>query len=212
MRYISLISLLVISFVLDANARPISYPEGWTVMQTNDWEKNRLHVHYSPNIKNSIGVVLEDELESDRFNISMQWNKLLYRKNTKTSQANLYLKTEAGVAFKGNDKEPNASIGIAGDWETRRWFTSYEANARWADEFDDGSFHQKARVGVAPYVADYGSLHTWIMLQVEHHPEELDKDFQLIYTPMVRLFKGDYLGEFGVSSNGDVMFNWIVRF
>ncbi len=204
--------MLIALVAIDANARPISYPGGVTIMQTNNWEEHRLHVHYSPDVKNSIGLAIEDELESDRFNISMQWNKLLYRKNTRNSQANLYLKTEAGVAFNVDDKEPNASIGISGDWETRRWFTSYEVHAQYADEFDDGSFHQKARVGVAPYVADYGSLHTWFMLQVEHHPEELDKDNQLIFTPMVRMFKGDYLGELGVSSNGDMMFNWIVRF
>lgn len=207
MRYIFIFILL--SNI--ANARPVSYPDGWTIMQMNNWEQSRLHVHYSPNAKNSIGVVAENYNDEDRYNLKVQWNYLINRRNTKHSQRNLYLKTQAGIAH--NDiTEPNINIGIAGDWETRRYFTSYAANLEYADKLDNGSFHQKARIGIAPYVADYGSLHTWLMLQAEHHPEALDKDEQILITPMVRLFKGDYMAEMGVNNQGKAMFNWIVRF
>ena len=212
MRYIFLTLIIVVGIASSAMARPVSYPGGWTIMQTNNWESSKLHTHYSPNLKNSIGVAVENYNESDRYNVNLQWNYLLGRKNTKKSQANLYLKTQAGVAFKRKKKEPNASIGIAGDWETRRYFVFYEAMGKYADKLDDGSFHQKARVGIAPYVGEYGDIHTWIMLQAEHHPEEIDQDDQVIFTPMIRMFKGDYLGEFGVNTNGDAMFNWVVRF
>ncbi len=212
MRYIFLTLIIVVGIASSAMARPVSYPGGWTIMQTNNWESSKLHTHYSPNLKNSIGVAVENYNESDRYNVNLQWNYLLGRKNTKKSQANLYLKTQAGVAFEGDEKEPNASIGIAGDWETRRYFVFYEAMGKYADKLDDGSFHQKARVGIAPYVGEYGDIHTWIMLQAEHHPEEIDQDDQVIFTPMIRMFKGDYLGEFGVNTNGDAMFNWVVRF
>jgi hypothetical protein len=38
-------------------ARPISYPNSWTVMQQYNWEKTTVHIHYSPNAKNSIGFL-----------------------------------------------------------------------------------------------------------------------------------------------------------
>ena len=193
-------------------ARPISYPGGWTIMQSNNWQLSRLHGHYSPNINNSIGVAVERYHETGRYNVNLQWNYLLGRKNTKTSQANLYLKTQGGIAIEDGKTQPNASIGIAGDWETRRYFASYEAVGRYAGEFNAGSFHHKARIGIAPYVAEYGGLHLWIMVQADHNLEALDQDNRLIFTPLIRVFKGDYLGEFGVNTNGDVMVNWIVRF
>ena len=68
---------------------------------------------------------------------------------------------------------------------------------------------QKARLGVAPYVGDYGDLHTWLMLQVDHHPKQSDN---ITFTPMVRLFKSETLVEAGLSDDGDVLFNWILRF
>jgi len=181
-------------------------------MQNNNWEHSRLHLHYSPDYKHSVGIVLENENDTNRYNTNLQFNYLLDRQNTDNSQANAYLKMAAGIAFDGDEKEPNTSIAIAGDWETRRYFISYEAIGDYAGDIDNGSFHQYGRVGVAPYVANYGNIHTWLMLQVEHHPEELNDDDQLIATPLIRLFRGDYLAELGINTNGDAMFNWYVRF
>ena len=36
-----------------------------------------------------------------------------------------------------------------------------------------------------------------------------DKDNQIILTPLIRLFSGKYLGELGINTNGDILFNWI---
>ena len=67
-------------------------------------------------------------------------------------------------------------------------------------------------MGITPYIGEFGDLHTWLMLQVEHHPEEELESEQLIITPLVRLFKGAYLTEFGINSNGNAMVNLIIRF
>ena len=37
------------------NARPISYPGGWTIMQMNDFNMHSLHIHFSPKINYSVG-------------------------------------------------------------------------------------------------------------------------------------------------------------
>ena len=47
------------------------------------------------------------------------------------------------------------------------------------------------------------------MLEVDHMPNSINS---IIYTPMVRMFKGDYLAEAGISNYGDLMFNFIKRF
>lgn len=207
-----LLALLLAATPALLTARPISYAGGWTVMQKNNWETNRLHVHYSPTVDHSFGATAEFYRRSDRENYGLQWNHLLYRRNTRISQANLYLKLNGGLARLGSHEDPFLNAEIAGDWETRRWFVSYAAMGKYADALDDGSFHQAGRVGVAPYVAGFGALHTWFMLETSHHPEETDSDDQLIFTPLVRFFKGPYLLELGWSSNDEVLLNGIIRF
>tara|TARA_B100000519_G_scaffold152595_1_gene133652 strand:- start:1256 stop:1906 length:651 start_codon:yes stop_codon:yes gene_type:complete len=207
---IALVSFAIVT--LSSNARPISYVGGTTFMQTNNWEKNRLHYHYTHDVNNSFGMVLEYEDDTNRQNLNGQWNHLFARSNTRTSQANLYLKSQLGIAKKGGRYAPNTEVGLAGDWETRKFFTSYAVTGRYANGIDDGSFHQKGRVGIAPYVAGYGELHTWLMLQLEHHPESFNNDEKVILTPLVRLFKGDYLVELGINNNGGPLLNWTARF
>ena len=47
------------------------------------------------------------------------------------------------------------------------------------------------------------------MLQVENMSKTKNK---IIYTPMLRMFKGDYLAEAGLTQDKDFMFNFIKRF
>lgn len=47
------------------------------------------------------------------------------------------------------------------------------------------------------------------MLQVDHNPSA---DDEITFTPLVRMFKGEYLAEAGVSDNGEVLLNWVIRF
>ncbi|MEK9657256.1 MAG: hypothetical protein VW378_02645 [bacterium] len=193
-------------------ARPISYPGAWTIMQMNQWDKSWIHVHYSPNIKNSLGLNIDDYHNEGRININVKWNHLLKRRNTRFSQANLYLKSQIGAAQYEDKDNLTMSMAIAGDWETRRYFVAYTGMGEYTKNIDKGSFHQNARVGIAPYVAEYGSLHSWIMLQVEHHPSENQRKQQLIITPLLRFLKGVCLLEIGINSNGKGMLNWVIRF
>lgn len=196
-----------------ALARPVSYPSGWTAMQMNDMDTHSLHVHYSPTAKYSIGYKAEYWRNKDWQFHGAQVNYLAKRWNQPSSQANLYLKTAVGIAHSDlgtfdSETEPAAFAGLAFDWEDRRYFTSYENRAYYAGDIDT-FFMQKARVGVAPYIGDYGDIHTWLMLQVDHNPNNEDK---ISFTPLVRMFKGEYLAEAGISDDGDVLFNWIIRF
>ncbi len=193
-----------------AEARPVSYPDGWTLMQMNNGDFSSLHVHYSPTFQDSIGLYSERNWSEDWHFTGVQYNRLVKRWNEKNSQANLYFKTGVGQAdpFGDGDVELAGFVGLGADWETRRWFTSYEGRAY--DLSFDKSVRHSARIGVAPYIGDYGDLHTWLMLQVENHPES---ETPTTLTPLVRFFYDVQLLEFGYTPETErFMANWIVRF
>ncbi|MBI1338801.1 hypothetical protein GC169_01130 [bacterium] len=196
----------------EADARPVSYPGGWTVMQMNNGDMSSLHVHYSPTVTDSIGFYGESNWDGDWRFAGVQYNRLAKRWNAPASQGNIYLKLGAGQATpfgsRGGGSEAAGFVGFAADWETRRWFTSYEARAY--ELGFDRTFRQSARVGVAPYLGEAGDLHTWLMVEVENMP---DADDKVTVTPLVRLFQGVQLVEIGYRpASEEFLFNWVYRY
>ena len=197
----------------EMNARPISYPGGWTIMQMNDFNKHGILLHFSPKINYSIGYKGEYWKKKEWQFHGSQFNYLVKRINTSKSQSNFYLKNGAGLAISSFNKnknkiEPNLFSGISLDWENRRYFTSYENRINYNISIDK-FFLQKVRFGFAPYLGEYGDLHSWIMVQIEHMPQTKNK---IAFSPIFRMFKGDFLAEIGVSNYENIMFNFIKRF
>lgn len=201
---------LAILFANAASARPVSYPDGWTLMQRNNGDRSALHIHYSPTASDSIGLYVEKNWDEDFVFTGVQYNRLLKRWNGPGSQANLYAKFGAGQAdpFGPEGAKLSGFTEFAADWETRRWFTQYRFRA--TDFADNKSVHHSARLGVAPYIGDYGDLHTWLMVELENHPEG---DKPITTTPLIRLFKGVQMAEFGYTiEQKEFIANWIMRF
>jgi len=209
LRWPLLVCLLTIA--LQTEARPVSYPGGWTMMFANNADRNSLHLHYSPTAKYSLGYRFED-FPDDGFSINLlQANFLLKRWNRRSSQANWYVKTGLGQAsFDNNVLSKNETayfIDMALDWETQRYFVAYDFRAY--DLADQGDFQiQTAKVGVAPYIGDYGDLHTWLMLEIRDNSEADDHSL----TALTRFFKGVHLVEVGIDNNDDLLLNWIMRY
>ena len=206
------ISLITLSFVVTsaAQARPVSYPGGWTSIQLNNGDRSSLLVHYSPTATDAFGLYVEHNWEQDFTYTGLQYNRLLKRWNNPKSQANIYAKASIGQAdpFGEAGAELSGFVELAADWETRRWFTQYRIRA--TDYANDKSVHHSARLGVAPYIGDYGDLHTWLMIQVENHP---DRSEPTTTTPLVRFFKGVHLFEFGYTvKQNEWLANCIVPF
>ncbi len=214
MRKHILYSLMAMGLLIhSAQARPVSYPGGITAMTMNNGEANTFHLHYSPTAKTSLGYKFEYWRDKELKINAFQMNNLLKRWNKKDSQANLYLKSGIGLAHSDDGKYngDNSAVGytgIAADWEDRRYFVSYENRYTEAGKLDD-FYMQSARVGWAPYEGDYGDLHTWLMLEVSHLPENKD-NFEI--TPMVRLFKDVHLLEAGMNTKGEILFNYVIRY
>lgn len=180
------------------------------VMIQNDSSRNAAQLDYTFTPTLALGVRSEYDRD-DRYQIlSFTMNNRLWRGNYPDAQANLYLLSGIGYAFDNgsNESSPAAFTGIEADWENRRFFTSYENKITYAGEVDK-KFSQSARVGVAPYVAEAGALHTWFMLQADHRPES---DDVFTVTPLVRFFKGTHLLEAGMSNTGTVLFNYTHQF
>ncbi len=203
--------ILILLLVSSSQTRPVSYPGGWTVLSHNDAFSQALHVHYSPTAFHSLGIRQEKMEKDNSHRTYIQNNFLLKRINAPHSQANWYLKTGLGYANpKGNGKDlKEASFAeLSWDWEDRRWFVMLAGKLDYRRGMPTTAM-SSYRVGWAPYVADYGKLHTWIMLQADHRPDDSDS---VTLTPLLRFFKGTQLFEIGYSDKDTLLINFIWRF
>jgi hypothetical protein len=190
-------------------AKPISYVGGTMVMQENDETGNTLSLDYTLSPEHAVGFYVKKERGlKDYTALGPQYNTLIRRWNLPDGQGNIFNMTGAGISAFHGEAHPSAWTGLLADYETRRVFISYEPRLMYAANIET-AFWQRARVGFAPYVANYDDLHTWLMLQVDHHPMKQDT---FVTTPLVRFFYHTTLAEAGYSSNHHAMFNWILQF
>ncbi len=207
------IVLMGISFCTDAFARSVSYKDSWTLITTNDVDSDSLYIHYSPESYYSLGV--KGEYFRDRKYVvnTCQLNVLARRWNETGWQANVYVKAGLGGAVTADASRtkgaPAVMTAFAADWESRRYYLSYEAQILYAGDIDFRCT-QKGRIGLAPYIGEYGDIHTWLMAEVTYEPTR--KKDQFMVTPLIRFFKGSILTEVGADYRGNVMANWIMYF
>lgn len=211
-----LLSALTAFSAMPAFARPVSYPEGWTAMLRNNQFNNSVHVHYTTDTRHSIGLRMRYQRDADTLFTGVQFNRLIKRWNNPDSQANVYGRFALGhvsdESTLNRDSDRGVFLGASADWETRRWFVegAYEY-------WDFGRFGLErtyhGRVGVAPYIANTGALHTWFMVETHYRPDRnpLDGD-KGGATALVRFFKGPHLVEIGVDNEAEPMLNYIYRY
>ncbi len=196
-----------------ASARPVSYAGGWTLIEETDRQSTSALVHYSPSAFYSLGLKTEWDRKSDIVFVGPQATWLAKRWFGEDHQANLYFWGAAGLASgiesNAGADQFGAQAGIMADWETRQLFLSYRASARDFGKLDQSAM-QVARAGFAPYKGDTGELHTWLMLEVDHRPEN---DDPIGVTPLLRFFYGTALFEAGWNVTSDApLLNFQYRF
>ena len=196
--------LYILFFILvssNVEARPISYSGGSTLMMFSDNMKDSLYYHYSPSYKYSVGIEnLKDKNLRDDYSY-LRFTYLINRKNSLHSQRNLYF--QSGLSSKsGND----LFYGMHGDWETRRWFLGFDTKKV---ENRLKSYNQNhLQIGFAPYLGEYGDIHTWLMLKTK---KTSIKDKRSSY-PALKFFKGNTLLEFGYNNKTDWDIHLMYRF
>lgn len=197
------LAAIALLIVPSAAARPVSYPDAWTLIEETDRQSTSLWVHYTLTPKWSLGVRSEwDRQENFVFN-GVQTTHLAKRWFGENFQANIYGIGGVGVISPVDSAnfgtKASGFAGVRADWETRRLFTSYRARYLEAGDLG-GRFMQAARAGWAPYEGDTGDLHTWLMVEIDHRPDNGD---EIGVTPLVRFFKGSALFEIGWSLTDD---------
>ncbi len=195
-----------------AQAKPISYVDGVMAMQENDETGHTFSVDYTITPNYAVGWYdkwEENERDGKDFSVhGPEFNTLIHRWNLPDGQANIFNSTGAGIADGDGKTRGAAWSSMMADYETRRVYSSYEVRGMFADDIN-ASVWQRARVGVAPYLANYDDIATWFMVQVDDHPSKTDT---YVVTPLVRLFYQSSLVEVGYSSNHRLMLNWDLQF
>lgn len=211
MRFSFLLAMLIFSHPLTSHANPVSFRDGWGIMPafTPDW--NDLDVNYSLTNRYALGAssfYRKGEDSTATFGIA-RINYLVKRWNELESQGNLFV--SGGIGGRHDSMEDDSIAGfsaIEGDYETRRIYTllGYET----LQSPNGVDFNRvRARAGIAPYLADFNSLHTWIVTQVDYMPE-MDDETEV--TPLLRFFYNNLALEVGVSLRGNTFLAAMAHF
>ena len=211
---ISIKSILILFTLLsNLEARPVSYPGGWTLISFNDYIRNSVLLHYSPSSKYSLGYKVEYWNDKEFWINALNLNYLFKKINSRKSQFNLYFNSSLGILysdFKENKakNEYVTTLNISTDWETRSKFISYSAEYKKSADIVD-LLIQKARIGLTPYIANYGKIHTWLMYEINYM--NVDKG-DIKSAAILRLFKSTHLFETGIDEDKNFLFNYIKLF
>ncbi|MFM6927140.1 MAG: hypothetical protein ACKOX6_01675 [Bdellovibrio sp.] len=204
-----LFSFLLIGFSTASFAHPVSYQGATSLMSYNKEEENEVLLTYS--FKSYLAAGLYYLKEGKTAFTLPRVNYLAKRWNNEDSQGNIYL--SGGYGYERSHDE-NKGVGLGGldvDWESRKYYTSAAYYRFLRDDSGDVSRPDfeiiKVRGGVAPYLAEYGEINAWFILQAE---KMNDKPVEL--TQFVRLFYKNVLIELGAGFDGGWAFNYMVHF
>jgi hypothetical protein len=207
--YLVSASFLLGSAVTPAQGKPLSYVGGTMVMQENDETGHTLSIDYTFDPHFALGLYSKYEINQKEFWMAgPEINTLIKRWNLPDGQGNIFSMTGVGTARQGSNTQPAAWAFLLADYETRRWFFSYEPRFTYAGNIEK-SFWQRGYAGFAPYLATYDQLNTWFLIRLDHHPA---KNEHFVVTPVVRFFYKTIWLEAGYSSNNHIMVNWTVQF
>ncbi len=199
-------------------AKPLSYVGGTMLMQENDSGGHTFGIDYTVSPRFAVALHAQRHTRSDNFTmLGPQLNALIKRWNLPEGQGNIFALAGAGTTIEVGQMRPAVWTAILADYETRQVFTSYEIRLMYAEGIERSAW-QRARVGWAPSPVEYDEISTWFMVQVDrhdakhlggHHSAEMPA---MEVTPLVRLMYKTFYLEGGVSTRGNVMFNWVQQF
>jgi hypothetical protein len=204
--------IFIFSLLGTAWSHPVIYQRGWALNSSNMGQFSNNYVMYSPTNRIAVGVDHWRFTEENSHHEAglFKMNHLLWRDNSPNYQANIYLHGGLGGLNLKRDKPGTHGFymgGVEADWETRTLYVSAKHYQFHAPSKLD-IFMTQARVGFAPFEADYKQLQSWFMVQAMVIDELQEK---VMITPMLRFFYRNVLWEMGSSTRGDWMLNLMVH-
>jgi len=219
MRYAALACLAAAAPFI-AEAKPIAFQDGWTVMAEYGTDTMReAQVFYAPRYWWSGGLSATRLIASDgRFQRDIpgaQLNYLVKRWNLPSAQGNFFVWGGIGSA-RGFDEGGERFSGVATqklgaqmDYETRSFYSSLKTDA-----FHSSRFSHRVdtmQLGIAPYEHDYDDLAVWFLVQARRISGGVT-DGKTEWIPMLRLFKGNFWIEGGVNRERRVQLMMMMNF
>src|SRR4030088_19480 len=132
-----LFTTLFLGTVSVAKAKPLSYVGGTMVMQENDETGYTLSIDYTFDPHFALGLYAKYEINQREFYMAgPELNTLIKRWNLPDGQGNIFSMTGAGIARQGSNSQPAAWAALLADYETRRWFFSYEPRLVYAGDIE----------------------------------------------------------------------------
>ena len=167
--------------------------------------QKKLAYHYSVSHQLSLGAhyMSIDENPKQGYTLA-QGNILLKRWNSTGAQGNAYALLSVGSSVQS--QKAAMHFGLQGDWETRRIYTFVKADYY---DLDRRYLNLRARLGLAPYIADFEDWHSWVMIQLDHRVSSDSRETTVM--PVLRFFKVNYLLEFGYDFNDTMLVTAMVH-
>ena len=191
-----------------AQARPVAFLGGWSLMNENRSHQNQLMGSYTIGREWSLGFhfsAFKDDEGQDSF-FAPVLSYLVLRENEDRQQTNIYVTVGAGGLIPSNSKSNTVPAGILAldvDSETRTFYRALRYEVTRAN--DDRIYtYSRVRLGFAPYSAAVGGLHTWVLIQADYDKWQRHSEI----TPLLRFFFQNMLWKTGVSLRGIFQFNW----
>jgi hypothetical protein len=189
----------------------VSYQDGFGLMSYNSKGMNEVLATYSYRHWSAIAFTYVRDGATEFY--VPRLNFLLKRWNEPESQANVYLSAGSGLEKYGDNTEPVHLGELVMDWESRKYYTYFEHLYLRRSEERDPSIpqkdyqHTKARLGFAPFLADYEDLNIWFIAQFDKH---LDNK-QIGTTQFLRFYRKNVLWEVGADFKGNMAFNFMIH-
>ena len=209
------VTLSIAAGVVPANAKPIAFADGTTVMaEYGAGTMAEVQAFYAPTYRYSLGgghLSINSDLNENTRDITyLRFNYLPKRWNMEAAQANVFVWGGAGRAHIGETDENEFAWNVGGqlDYETRRVYTSLRTELHEASSFSHRI--DTLQVGIAPYEHDYETLAVWFVVQGRNYTGEIFEGTE--WAGLIRLFKHNAWLEAGLTREGKVqamlMFNF----
>lgn len=206
--------LLFVFFFFQATnawAHPVSFEGSKGVMgyHSSIISHNQLNYSFTHRLAAGVHHIRRPELDG-AYGSFASLNFLLKRWNGRGSQANIYAMVGAGQSDLSEKSEASGLGLVQFDMENREYYFLAK-HLQVVNEEQVDLKQSIVRVGVAPYVADYEDIHSWLILEWQTlNFNETGTVHDL--TPFLRIFYRNLLFEIGQSFDGISKFNYIAHF